>query len=255
MNRTELSDESNRFIEKLRLYLFSKGKKQREIEEIAEELAEHLYEAEQNGKSVEQVVGNSPQEYMDKIEAEMNKNPGAFWFIPFILLGPIIFWIYDDLLPAMLYGEIIGYSLFNMIGTAVISILLIIGVIFAVRYTSKNQLSGLKENVILTIPIGISMLLYVAIYFLDGYVETPLIIISSLGKIILFVLVTLIVIGISIWAKTWILPAFLIAWNLPPILLELTSLGVDMQALLSMILTIVIAGSYIYFEFQKDEKQ
>ena len=38
----ELSDKSRKFIDDLRLYLFSSGKNDQEIREIAEELEDHL---------------------------------------------------------------------------------------------------------------------------------------------------------------------------------------------------------------------
>lgn len=254
MDRTKLSQESNRFIENLRLYLFSKGKKQADIEEVAEELAEHLYEAEQNGKSIEQIVGKSPQEYMESIEEEMNKDPVAWWIIPFILIGSTVFMVYDDLLRGVLFGEMVGYSLWRIAGTAVIGIFFVIGFIVALRYTSKNQFSDLKANGILAIPIGMSMLLFFVIYLMDGYMETPIITINTLGSIILLIVLTIFVIGASIWAKTWILPVILAAFVLPPLLLESTSLGIDMQAFLGFIITIGIVGVYMYLVFRNNEK-
>lgn len=71
MTTINLSQESNRFIEDLRVYLYSSGKKESEIHEIIEELEVHLFEAEANGKSIKQVVGNSPKLYMQSISKEM----------------------------------------------------------------------------------------------------------------------------------------------------------------------------------------
>lgn len=42
----KLSPESRKFIEDLRLYLFSTGKSDQEIEDIVAELEDHLWEAE-----------------------------------------------------------------------------------------------------------------------------------------------------------------------------------------------------------------
>ncbi|MFD9625270.1 hypothetical protein [Peribacillus muralis] len=68
-NKT-LSNESQLFLENLRLYLFSSGKKTEEVEDIMEELAAHLFEAERNDKSVEHIIGRSPKEYMKLLSDE-----------------------------------------------------------------------------------------------------------------------------------------------------------------------------------------
>ncbi|WP_040979565.1 HAAS domain-containing protein [Oceanobacillus jeddahense] len=259
MDRSKLSSESNRFIEKLRLYLFSQGIEQSDIEEVADNLAQKLYEMEQNNEPIEQITDKSPQEYLDILKEEAKKtkktaDQSISWLIPYILIGAIIFMVFGDVLRGVLYGEIVAYSFFRILSTVVIGLLFIAGSAFAVRYTSKNQLSGSKEYMILAIPAAISMLLFIAAYFMDGYVESSLVTIQSLGNMILLGIVTVIAILLSVWAKTWILPVILIAWNFPPLILENTPLGVDMQAFLSIILTVLIVGAYIYLEFQEEQQ-
>lgn len=73
MDRTKLSSESNRFIEKLRLYLFSQGIEQSDIEDVADNLAQQLYEMEQNNEPIEQITNQSPQEYVDKLKKEVDE--------------------------------------------------------------------------------------------------------------------------------------------------------------------------------------
>ncbi|WP_152655701.1 hypothetical protein [Oceanobacillus sp. CFH 90083] len=258
MDRTKLSSESDRFIEKLRLYLFSQGIAQSDIEEVADNLAQKLYEMEQNNEPIEQITEKSPQEYLDGLKQELDKNVAtsrsASWLVPYILIGAIIFMVFGDVLRGVLYGESVAYSLFRILSTVAISILFILSSVFAVRYTLNNRFTVLKEYMILTIPAVISMLLFIAAYFVDGNVETSIIMIDSFGNMILLGIVTVIAIWMSVWAKVWILPVILIAWNFPPLILENTPLGVDMQAFLSIILTIVIVGAYIYLEFQKEQE-
>ena len=67
MVQIELSTQSRDFLDNLRTYLFASGKNEHEISEIVEELEIHLNEAESNGKSIEDIVGNSPQEYMKSL--------------------------------------------------------------------------------------------------------------------------------------------------------------------------------------------
>src|SRR5688572_25000569 len=128
MNRTKLSSESNRFIEKLRLYLFSQGIEQSDIEDVADNLAQQLYEMEQNNEPIEQITNQSPQEYVDKLKKEVDekKNPFVSWLIPYILIGAIVFMLFGDVLRGVLYGEIVAYSLFRILSTVVIGLLFII---------------------------------------------------------------------------------------------------------------------------------
>ena len=91
MVQMELSDKSRKFVDDLRLYLFSSGKNDQEIREIAEELEDHLHEAERNGKSIEQIVGASPKEYMVSISSEMNIDYRALAkYIPLIFIGSYV---------------------------------------------------------------------------------------------------------------------------------------------------------------------
>ncbi|MFD1064851.1 HAAS domain-containing protein [Oceanobacillus locisalsi] len=255
MDRSKLSSESNRFIEKLRLYLFSQGIEQSDIEEVADNLAQKLYEMEQNNEPIEPITEQSPQEYLDELKKAVNetKNPSLSWLIPYLLIGAIVFMVFGDVLRGVLYGEIVAYSLFRIGSTVVIGVLFILGALLAVRYTSKNEVTGTKEYQIFAIPAVISMLLFIAAYIMDGYVETSLVTVQFTGNIILLGIGTVIAILLSIWAKTWILPVILIAWNFPPLILENTPLGVNMQAFLGIVLTVLIVGAYIYLEFQEEK--
>lgn len=66
-----LSNKSEEFIIELRMYLMSKGKNDDEINEVAQELEDHLQQAEAEGKSVEHITGESPREYMKSVGKEM----------------------------------------------------------------------------------------------------------------------------------------------------------------------------------------
>src|SRR5690625_6067575 len=70
-NELKLSNKSKEFLDNLRIYLFSSGKKSDEIDDIVEELEIHLHEAERNGKPIEKVIGKTPEAYMEMISDEM----------------------------------------------------------------------------------------------------------------------------------------------------------------------------------------
>ncbi|MCF3943765.1 DUF1129 family protein [Oceanobacillus alkalisoli] len=81
---TRLSKEAERFIIELRMYLLSKGKNEKEMDEIIVELEDHLIQAETEGKSVKDVTGDSPREYMKSIGEEL-----GFDARQFIILAPM----------------------------------------------------------------------------------------------------------------------------------------------------------------------
>src|SRR5699024_7028659 len=117
MNQKDiLSQESEEFLENLSIYLFSKGKKTAETEEIVEELRAHLEEAEENGKSVENIIGSSPKEYMESISSEM-ENDYRLWtkYLLLIVFGSFSFDVFQDLMHGTL-----SYSLLEITGNIII---------------------------------------------------------------------------------------------------------------------------------------
>src|SRR5699024_10551688 len=66
-----LSKESDQFLRNLQAYLLVSGKKESEILEITSELERELLEAEKDGKSVEVIIGKSPETYMESIGHKM----------------------------------------------------------------------------------------------------------------------------------------------------------------------------------------
>ncbi|GAM16678.1 DUF1129 family protein [Mesobacillus selenatarsenatis] len=66
-----VSKRAEQFLVELRMYLISKGKNDQEINEITEELEDHLTEAEAAGKDVSHIIGDSPKNYMKSIGESM----------------------------------------------------------------------------------------------------------------------------------------------------------------------------------------
>ena len=79
-----LSRESEEFIANLRMYLMTSGKNDQEINEISEELRDHLKEAESRGKTVDTVTGGSPETYLQMISSEMKTD-----FFGLVKLAPM----------------------------------------------------------------------------------------------------------------------------------------------------------------------
>lgn len=66
-----LTKDSEQFLIELRNYLVYKGKNDDEINEICDELEDHFTTSLEKGKSIEDIIGKSPKEYMESISKEM----------------------------------------------------------------------------------------------------------------------------------------------------------------------------------------
>ncbi|TVT26951.1 hypothetical protein FO441_10650 [Salinicoccus cyprini] len=71
-----LSRKSEKFLLDLRVELMARGKSSDDIEEMEEELRDHLTEAEAHGKSVDSVTGGSVKSYIRSISEELSLEPG-----------------------------------------------------------------------------------------------------------------------------------------------------------------------------------
>ncbi|MFP7298937.1 HAAS domain-containing protein [Neobacillus niacini] len=247
----QLSKKSQKFIDDLKLYLFSSGKNDQEITEITEELEVHLLEAEQNGKSIDQIVGASPKEYMMSISSEM-KNDYRAWakYVPLIILGAMSFSVLGDLIEGPL-----SYSLLKILGTVVNSILFIAGVMFAFRYVARNQVSRMKELLIFMLPIMISMLFIGAILIVDTIYKTPVIEFGLAVSYLIGAIFLLFIIFFSVWAKTAVLPITLIALHLPTLLLSFTTFNEEARLITGMMFTYLIMGLYMLYVVKKEKRK
>ncbi|MDG5788563.1 hypothetical protein QA612_13840 [Evansella sp. AB-P1] len=251
MEKLKLSDKSRKFLDDLNVYLFSSGKKEEEIKDIVEELEAHLYEAELDGKPIEQIVGESPKQYMAMISKEMNIDYTAWAkYIPIIVFGVMAFMIIGDVLEGPL-----SYSLLQIIGTIVTCLLFIFGVFITFRYVSYHDLSKKVEFMMIILPISISMLLFILIQIVNRIYETPSVEIGGLGSILLGIIALILLIGMSLWGKTAVMLVVLIALHLPAILLSLTTLQEETQLISSIVITYIIIGLYFYGTFKKMKKE
>lgn len=250
MSADLLSKESVRFIENLRLYLFANGKKTEEIDEIVEELQGHLMEAEESGKNIHQVVGDSPEEYMKMISKEMKVDVKSWMmYIPLILIGGISFSIFGNLLEGSSFT--LNYSLLQIIGIVLHGIFFLTGTVIAFRYVSRKQTLGIKQYVVIAVPVILSMLFYMAVLFINHLYSSPMYHFSLTTSLIVASLAAILVIGLSVWAKTAVLPYVLIALHLPSYLLMYTSITEDNRLIIGMLISYVLIGVYFYIELRR----
>lgn len=236
----QLSKKSQNFLENLRIYLFSSGKHEDEINEIVNELQIHLAEAEKNGKPIEKIIGNSPKEYMEMLSNEMTIDYHSwFKYICLIIFGSFTFKIFSDLLAGNL-----SYSLLEISGNILIALLFIAAVFKGYKYISTMNQSTVKKGVLI-FSIGLlPLMLFLGLNFLDKVIHTPTVHFNNTGILIVGGITLLFIIGVSLWAKTWILIIITALLTLPDYFLNLTSLQHETQLILSMIIS--FGGIAIY---------
>lgn len=250
-NELKLSKKSQEFLENLRVYLFSSGKRWDEIEGIVNELEIHLSEAEKNGKPIEKVIGKSPKEYMEMISNEMIIDYRTwFKYICLIIFGAL----FINILPDLLEGNL-SYSVLEIVGYIVITITFIASVFTGFKYISKSNQSIKIQGLILFTIALLPMLLFSGLIFLNRSIDTPIIYLGNTGSLIIAIIAALFIIGMSLWAKTWLLIIVVTMLTLPNYLLNLTSLEYETQLILNSIITFGGIGIYLWIMFKLEKNK
>lgn len=241
-NELKLSGQSKTFIENLRVYLFSSGKNSDEIEDIIDELENHLSQAEKRGKPIEKIIGNSPKDYMEMISNEMVIDYRTwFKYILLIIIGAFSITIIGDLLEGAL-----SYSILEIIGYIVITAIFIYAVLKGFKYISTIKQSLWKQMGILFPIVMLPGVLFFSLIFLNRAVDTPIIHFGNTISIMIGIITILFIIGMSIWAKTWILIVVVTFITLPSYLLNQTSLAYETQLILESVIMFGGIGIYLW---------
>ncbi|WP_404460274.1 HAAS domain-containing protein [Sutcliffiella horikoshii] len=247
MNQLPLSKKSQTFIENLRIYLFSCGKKTNEIDEITDELEVHLYEAEKENKSVEHIIGSSPKEYMEQISGEMSFDVrGWAKYVPIIILGAFSGIVLKDIV----FGGF-QYSLVELIGYPLVCIVLLLAYMWTFRHISSHNFSKAKEFFFLYLVSFLSIAMFVGLMFLPNYIESPIIMLGYYGNLIVASMAISFLIGISIWSKTIVSIVLPIFYIVPEYLVGFTDLSVGNQLWISSLIMYALIGAYLFFEMKR----
>lgn len=236
----DVSKSSKEFLDNLRLYLFSSGKKENEIDEIVRELEDHLYEAETNGKNVEDIIGKTPRAYMEQIADEMPFDlKGWLKYLPILVIGVYAFNILGDT-----FQENLEYSLLRLIGDFLVLVIFVMLTAITFKYIASTK-SRIKEYGALAILVAFPLISFIGLIYLDRFVTTPTIQIGNTTKIVIIAVSVLVLIGISIWSKTWISIIIPIIMYVPDYLLSKSSLSDDAQLIWSGLSLPILFGVYL----------
>lgn len=239
-----LSKKSMEFLENLTVYLLSSGKDEKEVNEIVEELRDHLTIAEAEGKNIEQIIGQSPKKYMAQISQEMPMNKkSVVQTVALIATGVLSF--------SVIQNSIAGdftYSLLKVIGTFTLVTLfvILISMLFKKIATSNKRMTGS------IIAIGVlPIIAFIGLLVLDDNISSPSITFSATVGWLIAASALLFLLAMSIWSKTYVALFFLVALTLPDFVLAQLSLKPEQAAPISLIATITLIAIYLRVTNQK----
>src|SRR5699024_3941398 len=97
---------------------------------------------------------------------------------------------------------------------------------------------------VLTPVMMVPVAMFVGLIYLNRHVETPVIHFGVTGSWLIVYLASILVIAITLWAKSWVLVVILSLLILPEFLLGLTSLSIETQLIVSTIIS--YGGIFLY---------
>ncbi|MEI5906599.1 hypothetical protein WAK64_05955 [Bacillus spongiae] len=246
-----LSKESSDFLVSLRMYLVSSGKNEREIEEVIDELEDHLFEAEKNNKNVDEIIGITPKEYMEQIAGEMPIDfRGVLKTIFLICLGAFSYILMGDALTGGL-----SYSLIQLIGYPLILLSFLSLIVVSFKYLASNNVSKIKEWVIFGVNGITPLLLFLALLFFNGTYNSPTIQFGGNWNVIAIVFCILVFVGMSISGKSWIWIILPILLYVPEILINMTNIPTNTKVIIGGIGSQVCIALYLLYFFIKEKKK
>lgn len=246
-----LSKESQTFLDNLRIYLFASSRKEAEVIEIMEELEDHLYEAEQDGKSVEHIIGKSPKAYMKEIEVEVEKD-SRFWliFVPLIMLNGFAYLIMNKAI-----ADDRSYSLLALIGSPAVFVITILLLFSLYRIIAANKVSK-KVTLFLYLLMGtVPTAMFIGILLTDLFIETPAITISPLMNTVVIIAACLIFIAAALYWKAWISVVVPAVLYIPQIILRYTNINEESKFFILMSIFIILSLSMTIWYFIQNKKE
>lgn len=247
----ELSKKSRNFLDDLAVYLMSSGKSEEEVQDVVAELKDHLEEAERAGKSVDDVVGQSPKAYMQHLGHEMAFDGKGFFKIIAMLVPNVFAYI---IIGNFIQGEM-TFSTAQLVGFPLVAVLFLLAAAQAFRNMSVRSTESKFRNTITYIVLaGMPMMLFLGLMILDIFVETPTIVFGPTAQLVLFGLAVITLLLVSIWTKTWInliIPLLLFG---PQYALAQTKLPLEQQLIFSMLILVVGMGIFLFVWWKKNQQ-
>ncbi|MED0988642.1 MULTISPECIES: DUF1129 domain-containing protein [Bacillus] len=189
----KVSKEGEKFLIDTKVYLITKGIKEADVDAFLEDAELHLIEGEQEGKTVNDIFGDSPKEYAEELAKEMEKDKGgSIKSILGMIIGIGGYWLLTNILFGNPNHE---FTLTNvqLIGYPIVLMITIVGTIFAFKMSSFK--SKIKEFSIIYVAALLPILLLVLLMFMNKWYGTPVLQLTTMQSYILagFILLVLLI--------------------------------------------------------------
>lgn len=231
----KISKEGEEFILNLNMYLMSTGN---EIKEFIAEAEEHLIFGEQEGKSVEDIFGNSPEEYAKSVANELSFSKKELIETALIFILGFVTWIFLGKIENGMVKMSIMEAILSPLDYVVTMLLLIF---LARKFAFKDK----KFIIGIFFLIFINLCVLIIIELLGRNMEQSIVINKLVVSIIigiLFVLSVIISKKIGAW---YLMMAFI--FNIPSIIESFTNISFG-NTVLVYIIPLLLCISLSIFE-------
>lgn len=247
----KLSKRSEEFIANVRMYLMTSGKNEREIDEVAEELEDHLAELEIRGESVDRITGGSPKEYLASLEQEM-ENDYAGWlkYVPAFLVS---FAAFAAMGPAI--RGIFSLNLLQLIGYPVVAGVVIMLYRTLFRKMAAGQWSDKKLFLVGGGLSMLSVLLFVGVLLSGSFIMDPFYTAGRTGNLVIILLSAAVFASAAIMMGSWLLITIPVALFLPEWLILPMPLQEEAKMIASAIIPFIavalVISAHLLYEKRK----
>ena len=142
--------------------------------------------------------------------------------------------------------ENLSYSVLEIAGHILIGAIFIASIFTGLKYISAANQSVKIQGLILLIIMILPIVLFVGLTYLNKAIDTPSIQFGNTASLIIGIVSALFIIGMSLWAKTWILIIIVALLTIPDYLLGLTPLKYETQQIVSPWIPFVGIAIYFY---------
>ncbi|PGM94831.1 DUF1129 domain-containing protein [Bacillus cereus] len=198
----KVSKEGEKFLIDTKVYLITKGIKEADLDAFLEDAELHLIEGEQEGKTVNDIFGDSPKEYAEELAKEMEKDKGgSIKTILGMIIGIGGYWLLTNILFESPNHE---FTLTNvqLIGYPIVLMITIVGIVFAFKMSSFK--SKIKEFSIIYVAALLPILLLVLLMFMNKWYGTPVLQLTTMQSYILAGVILLVLLIGEAYMLGWI---------------------------------------------------
>ena len=232
-----ISKEGEEFILNLNMYLISTGKSESEIKEFIDEAEQHLILGEQDGKTVKDIFGNSPEEYAKSVANELSFSKKDLMETVLMFIIGFGTWIFLSYIK----NGIVTMSVMEVISIPLVYLLtMILLVILARKFAFKDK----KFSIGIFVLFCVNMCALVIIELVGQNMEESIVINKLLVSIIIGVLFLLSLIvskKIDVW---YLMLPFL--FYIPSIIESFTNMSFGENILVTIIPLILCVALSIF---------